>query len=281
MEFTDNPYFYNEINKIINKVNYSAEFKSLVESYKHAYIGTGNPDSKILIIGKECAIDVDKEKDKFPREIPNNAQDWNRNIRQNTDHNIIDNWLSTPNPRYNPLYPYKGQLFRKRTMTKDGCIKGDGGTSATWYNYQKLFYMISGRSRTGTIIFHADCFITEMNEATGLYSKNVSEKIRRISIEERNRFLRNRFFQQFPVVILACGPYVSDYNINLEEMFNVEFREPTINIGNKWLNVLYRQSESPRILIHTNQLSIGIGDNLLKEIARECIDFVEYNNITL
>lgn len=37
-------------------MEYINEFKELLKQYPFSYIGTGNPNSKILIIGKECAF---------------------------------------------------------------------------------------------------------------------------------------------------------------------------------------------------------------------------------
>ena len=62
------------------KTNYPQSFIDLLNS-KHDYIGQGNPNAKILIIGKECSI-AETEMTK------NNFTDWEKNCAEET---TIDN----------------------------------------------------------------------------------------------------------------------------------------------------------------------------------------------
>ena len=43
---------------------------------KPQYIRQGNPYSRILILGKESAIDKNKNQNQYRREIENNYNDW-------------------------------------------------------------------------------------------------------------------------------------------------------------------------------------------------------------
>ena len=76
---------------------------SVNEDYK--YVGTGNPDAKILIIGKETSIPVESNEQKV-MEI-SNYSDWKR-IISNYESQVGD-WNGS---NYSPLYPYKGQQLK-------------------------------------------------------------------------------------------------------------------------------------------------------------------------
>lgn len=231
------------------------EFQELVEMCQSTYIGQGNPLSKILILGKECAIDAENNQGKYKQEIANNAYDW----LYNSDETHLRR-------------PSEGQKFSKNP---------DGGTCSTWYYYQKLYNLISRREQSEGVDFFNNCFISELSSATGLNSKSVKEEYRRKSIAKRIEIFKTAFFQQFPIVIVAAGHYCRDYNIDIEQIFGVKWIAPTIDIGGKWVNIHYSTDfKLPKLLIHTNQLSI-VSNELLEKIAEICIEFIEKNNIDL
>ncbi len=67
-------------------MEYTQKFKDFVNAYicpdgQDSYAGIGNPNAKILIIGKEAAMGEADEKYK------SNAFEWNENIK-NSRHNI-------------------------------------------------------------------------------------------------------------------------------------------------------------------------------------------------
>ncbi len=233
--------------------NYAKEFQEIVEMCQSTYIGLGNPQSKILILGKECAIDAEKNKERYKKEIVDNAYDWVNNSKE-----------------AQLEYPSKGQKFSKSP---------NGGTSSTWYYYQKLYNLIFRREQTEEVDFFNNCFISELSDATGLYSALVDDKMRRKSIAKRIELFQTPFFQQFPIVIVAAGHYCRDYNIDIEEIFGVKWVAPTIDIGGKWINIHYNvDATTPKLLIHTNQLSI-VSNELLKKIAEILIEFIEQYKI--
>jgi hypothetical protein len=65
----------------MNTVIYNSKFKKALELAKNKglFLGTGNPNSKIVFVGKEAAIDLQKSSDQHKREIINNATDWENN----------------------------------------------------------------------------------------------------------------------------------------------------------------------------------------------------------
>lgn len=153
-------------------------FKELVrENNKVKFIGYGNPDANILIIGKECAIDPKHDKDNiYELVITKNREQWlsiiNDTNKQNPDN--IPYWFSTypTEEKFSPLYPFKGQLFTQKKKIENK------GTNTTWYNYQKLIDRInnhSGRTKADEIDFLKHCFITEFSGVCSLYSKKSPE----------------------------------------------------------------------------------------------------------
>lgn len=250
---------------------YTKEFNEIVDLFQSTYIGMGNPKSKILILGKECAIDAEANHEQHKNEIHNNAYSWRNNIKTSQTFDGVDDWFNTN--ILNPLHPYKGQRFLINPAK--------GGTSSTWYYYQKLFNLISAKKAGEKIDFFDNCFISELSDATAKSSNLADNELRKSSIIKRCELFKTDFFQQFPIVIIAAGHYCRDFNIDIEELFGVKWVAPTININNKWVNIHYNNNNSlPKLLIHTNQLSM-VSNELLEKIADVCSDFINKNNIRL
>lgn len=243
-------------------------FRKLIdENSENLYLGTGNPNSKILIIGKESAIDMVLNKEQYEREIINNPIDWRRNLVNNTTQESVCSWFSD-NSMYNPIYPYKGQL-NKIENKKTG---ENGGTSRTFHNYQKLIDKLFNKNQKSlNINFHEKCFITELNSATAKYSNLVNVEERNSSIKTRQDLLENSFYQSFPIIIIAVGHYVRDFNIDIQKLFKVKFDVETGTIPlskTNYINLHYDDIANPsRLVIHTNQLSINITDILIDQLA--------------
>lgn len=261
-------------------VNYNKEFIDVIQFSKNndLYLGTGNPSSNILIIGKEAAIDASLNHYQYEIEFKNNLRDWESNHIDNKQWSDIKQWSGD---NYNPLYPYKGQKKTVESRDSSGLIKnGAGGTSRTWYYYQKLIdSILNNEDSDDGINFHENCFITELNQVTGSYSHTIPENLRMMSIEERKVLLQQDFFQRFPIVIVAVGHYVRDFNVDLETLFNVQFQDETLDLGsNNWINVHYQKDgNAPKLLIHTNQLSM-IKNDLILSLAGICKGFISKNH---
>jgi len=234
-------------------------FNKMLEQAKneHFYVGTGNPEAKILIIGKEAAID-DVEgmgKTQHIREFENNISDWDRDgEKYQAD---IENWNGS---NYSPLYPYKGQLFKIDRNQ-------NGGTSRTWYNYQKLYKLIFEKAENQKNDFHERVFMTEVNSSPS----KLTHKADTSSVQSRKAFIKDSaFFQNFPVVIVAGLGYfeiINDRN-EIEDIFGVKFHEPKLAGGKLnqpyWIHF---SEDKTKLLINTRQLSMNVSDALLKEIA--------------
>ena len=248
----------------------STSYKKLVEKARknNFYIGEGNPLSNILIIGKECAIDNEGLDHEEKCDIVNekNISNWEKLSIDSTITEIKERSDKNYTNEFYPLFPHFGQKFQQRRLNGD---KGIDGTAPTWYFYQWLIDEINGsgkKSREDLLDFHLNSFHTELSQIPLQMSNDLPrelENYRRESIEKRTAFFEDPFFDHFPIVIVACGHYVRDYNINLEKIFKVKWDGNTINVGNKWINVHTSQN---RVLIHTNQLSM-ISEELITQIA--------------
>ena len=215
-----------------------------------------------------------------------NATDWLHNIKDNVallDADKDELWKKVPHGPLNPSYPYRGQSFRINNGH-------NYGTSRSWFDYQKIINNMDSISLNGerkrTICFHEYCFSTELSSVSAKYSKEADPIQRKESIRVRTTELLNLpFYQQFPIVIVAAGHYPKELGIDLEKLFGVQWDGKTIDrkenekLKRNWYNV--HKGKQPKLLIHTNQLSMNITDELLRLIAEVCDTFVEINNIKL
>lgn len=270
-------------------MEYPKEFVNLLaENKEECLVGWGNPNAKILVIGKEPAIPNDG-KEQYELEILQNHMLWDKNVRERTCQEDIvpyqfdesgDHILNASDITYNPLYPYKGQEFAVRKERK-GVVIGKKGTSSTWYNNQKLCNRILGREISPKMNdFFKYFFTTELSTATAKYSHEVDKTAREESIRNRKTFLCHPFYQKFPIVILAVGHYPREHGIIIEDIFKTKYEGKTHDVGRFWYNVHNSATNIPKLLIHTNQLSM-VSYDLIKIIAEKCRYFVKSNNIEL
>ena len=192
---------------------YPSEFQDLLkQKYESdSYIGQGNPASKILIIGKECAGNEENGiEDNY--DIKNNAEIWRTISPEN-----IENWFDSgwDWKKYHPRQPFKGQLLLRDN--KNGNIeKNNRGTSVTWMAYQNFINILlpedlQVRPRQ-QLNFYEHCFITELSSKCMRTSRK--NPYTKKSIEQRlspNGILTHSFYKHFPVVILGVYRYIDWY----------------------------------------------------------------------
>ncbi|MFD2600987.1 hypothetical protein [Flavobacterium suzhouense] len=264
----------------MRSVNYTPEFKEVIQlaTEKKLFIGSGNPNSKILIIGKEAAIDIEKSADQHEREFLKNCIDWDYNHSTNKQFTDVESWFIEN--KYNPLYSYKGQKNKIRRVNKENkAISGDGGTSKTWYNYQRIIDKIYFNDVQNLIInFHEYSFSSELSQETGSYSRDIPKNKRAESIGLRKELFTTPFFRKFPITIVAVGHYVRDFDIDLQNLFEIKFNNEhseklSEGLNREYINIHYDNPEKPtRLLIHTNQLSM-VSNELINRLSRICRDF--------
>lgn len=266
----------------MNTVLYSSEFEKAIQlaKKKGLFLGTGNPNGKIVFIGKEAAIDEKLYPEQHKQELTNNICDWENNYANEMQFLDIDNWFIIS--KYNPLYPYKGQKNTVESRNKEGeIVRGTGGTSKTWYNYQKIIDGVYFKDAPNNLInYHEHAFCTELNQITGPYSNTIPSKIRKESIDKRKELFQEPFFKKFPLTIVAVGHYVRDFNIDLQDIFQMKFdevlsKELSEGLNKEYINVHYDDLEKPtKLLIHTNQLSM-VSNELVNRVGKICNDFLK------
>ena len=204
------------------------------------YIGFGNPNSSILIIGKEKAIDSVKKKRNKPLffESINNPFEW-KNIISNSDTKINEKDVLDGCDYKDARWPYWADKPK-----------------GTWMNYQKIVEKVCPEiEKEKYNPFFQKAFITEVNHLPSKTSENKK------GFEERLKFLKHPFYRNFPVIILACGDYLSRTKIT--KTFDLEFESDKHSIAhNKFIT--YRNNEQNRLLIHTRQLSNSLKNELVR-----------------
>ncbi len=224
-------------------------FIKLLDEFKgnapYNYLGQGNPDSSILIIGREHGFT--KESDAYRLEVLGNHDQWLK----------ITKGEGFSELGYDPMtcFTQRRQEFRH------------GDTSPTWYVYQKIVNVVYPHEmqagETAPLLdFFKYSFITEFSTASRPNNNNNNEDdiiATQESINKRTPLLSAEFYKSFPLVILACGRYFDDYGINIERMFDVKWKGETdfVKLGDGkrvWLNVHY-SPDYKRVVVHTCQAS--------------------------
>ena len=236
------------------EVIYKESFIDLLKDFSSGdgndYIGQGNPNSSILIIGREHGFS--KENEWYKTEVQGNHDQWVK----------ITSGEGFSEAGYSPrtCFSENEQEFRI------GRPKSNG-TSPTWYVYQKIVNAICphemqiGKRGVPLLDFFDYCFITEFSIESRPNNDDIEKDEKdatQDSINKRTLLLSSEFFRSFPIVILACGNYYDNYRIDFEKMFDVKWEKPTqkVEIGKKkyWMNLHY-SNDRKRIVIHTCQAS--------------------------
>lgn len=255
-------------------MNYNKEFIDLVEIAKTKtdifynqhnikepnpyYLGYGNPNSNILIIGKEKGFNPENIKQLKAESIDNVAQ-WKW---------LVQNDIYNCNVVLDKQFCYNGYEQFKNPIIPYCQINGGGHT---WTKYNKLITNILGKNNVnnhseflGTTrqlkntSFLLNSFITEFNTNPSKYSPGSPE------ISDRINFLSHNFYQKFNVVILACGSYITPYEI--KSLFKVDALNLDIQKIPKQKMEFYNSQS--KIVVNTNQLSMAISDSYLINIGK-------------
>ena len=176
---------------------------------KKPFIGYGNPNADILIVGKECAEEDKERQEKF---YTHNFEQWEESLHgHGFGYRCGGEPYNFESGNFHPIYPFYKQL-NKIDRSGDKI----GKTNSTYYYYQKFIDKLRARNvdnytPSTHVDFFKDCFITELNDICRRNNKGLKKDKRQETEEHiRDRFDWMRgtnFFNQFKVVILACGPY--------------------------------------------------------------------------
>jgi len=236
-------------------------FKKLLEKLdSDDYVGLGNPNSKILFIGKEAGTNIDEEI------FHGSAKSW-----------ITGNDYSL---RYEP------------TETKIRNL------NHTWQRYQKLYNSINtnlGINKTQSskyeISFIEDVFTTEFSQLPAPKTEIAKQnpKFKSELAKRKDSFFKSDFVQEFQIIIIFASDnnYIETYKGEVSDLFKVSFEGPPISCegGSKiWVNKGVNLSKKPKIVIHTRQLATrqaaSIND-LIDKLSNIVSDFITENNINL
>lgn len=237
---------------------YTDNFHDFVKNgVTHKYfIGTGNPNARILIIGKESAID---SSDSIGIEwYNNNAEDWKEHIENNTC-----------------------EILEYSVNEKNHLFKSWGKN--TWSKYQKLNdFIFKKEAKPYYVDFLKTVFTTEINDSPNKRTSNADRSemnLRKVLLKE------SEFIQQFPVIILACSDYIRNNNYirEIDDIFDVTYDgyergRFTFSKGNWFFT--HHNTDKSKIVIHTRQLSANVKDDLLKnmgEIINEHLTNIDKN----
>lgn len=229
--------FHDLVNLAAEKTDefYQSNSKDTPNPY---YIGKGNPNAKILIIGKELAIDPKSKPDEFKNESVENPLQWKKIIKGEES-------------AFNPHLPYK-----------EGFLPPNSGS--TWRQYQRLCDLILPAMRVSSkpYFFH-NFFITEANTTPSKYSPGRAK----LDLTHRLAFFKNnKFYQNFEVIIVAAGGYL--HVPQIEEIFAVkEIDRSQSTPNNKFIT--FRNEDVGRLVISTRQLSMAVSQELMGKIANE------------
>lgn len=265
-------------------MNYSKEFKDAVDfsEKNQLFLGFGNQNAKILIIGKEHYHDTKSEVDtpEYYKELLTSRESDNKeNIRawqENISTNFKPTWAKQESfcNSSNPQTAWWNQKNKQDRRLKGGDF--NKGTSNTYLHYQKIYQNVfHNGEKLDNIDFQREFFLSEMNDLPSKESYNLPKlnELRSNFIAKRKELFNLPYFKNFPVIILASGHYSRDYDFNIEDVFDVKFIGETKTIGKSWYN-LHFSSDNKRILIHTRQLSTSVSNDLTLSISNEIKKFL-------
>lgn len=251
MEYSNGAKLFIRIKNMIEKKKFKDSFHSLVDKCAEdkVHVGEGNPDAKILIVGKEAPI---AETDCNYERYVNNAKYWKEGAKEK---------ISDQN--YNP--------------TNAGC---------TFRKYQKLNDFIWPDKKLGAhkFSFKENVFFAEMSDLPAMNTaKAKKEKDFKERLEKREEFFKSDFIQQFPVVILACGDYIknNDSIRQIDDIFGVRYikKGPHIHTLNRQSFWVHYNADQTKLVIHTRQLSGNVTNVLLEDMGKTIRQFLDINQL--
>ena len=285
-------------------MNYSEEFKTLLNTVSDGYIGHGNPNAKILFLGQEPAWNREDEKQNksYEREIKGNRKEWSEIVTRGDGYDVIDRYVDNFDPKkeqpdfYSPLHPWPLQKFQVRTEKREEringhdekirelVVRGNDGTARSWYKYQTLIYLIFEEQlcKEEGLTLHFKSFHTDMSDAA--YRQHDATNIdSKQSVSDRMDLLKHPFFQNFPVVIASVGNFPRDVygDKYFGDVFHVDYIGNQAGDNLPWINVSVREGDNPQILIHCRQASAPLPNAYFERIAEIVCDFAKKHNINL
>lgn len=230
--------------EVFNQIT-DLDWKKLANPY---YIGFGNPNSKILIIGKEKAFDFNN-KNLLIKESINNYIQWKEIISL---YSLEENQFKVKNEiGFSPVLP---------KAYHSGKTKG----RHTWKIISFIIKQISKEPRIleetnylENSIFN-ECFLTELNYIPAKYTEGTG------LTETRKQFLSQDFYKTFPIVIIGAKSYIKKKTeTQIKEIFNAEYYGDiyldTIGKIRKRDLIIKKYKSNNQTILLCDQLSGGSG----------------------
>lgn len=208
------------------------------------YVGFGNPNSNLLILGKEKGFDLSKN-EQLNFENIRNPYEWQHHIENKTPF-FKEKFYESAKDYLNSYFPYCGS---------DNMPSGH-----TWNKYGKLtsgLLNIDLVTENSSFLKHA--FISEINHEPSKYSK-----IKKFDSQTRLDFLSNDFYKSFKTTILGCGNYLS--NEKIKAVFNVELDNTSDHSEPRKKLIVFKNGN--RKLILTRQLSMDVSNEFIAKIVK-------------
>ncbi|UPQ78967.1 hypothetical protein M0M57_15275 [Flavobacterium azooxidireducens] len=233
-------------------------FEELLENISEKqYIGLGNPNAKILFIGKEAGADSELE----------------------MFHGSFKSWKEK---KFNYSARYIPNEVKNRNLNH------------TWQRYQKLYDCILSKLNINLdkedkyeISFIENVFTTELSN---LHAPNTKDAKKQEKFKEELKlrkadYFKSQFIQQFPVIIIFASDneYIETYPGEVCELFNVKFNSLyDHNSKDKiWVHFENENEKKPKLLIHTRQLTNRITAELIPNICEIIVNFIRENSIQI
>lgn len=248
------------------------------------FIGFGNPEADILIVGKEVALDpvytsngkldlTHRDSKLYEIEARKNVLLWNNNLRNKISFPSIQK-IVPPGPTsadyqndmtlwcngtFNPLWPYY-ELPRLTNIP-------------TWESYQEICDRIFGPTKTNVYDFWQSVFVTEMSAFPLCKSRGANYTPTKNSINNRIQpggVLDDTFFKGFKYYIFACSKeyLTADAPFDrLERIFGVMPKCIDAKKFNCNSRVDTFEASGRRLIFVTRQLSNSYSRKILDYIA--------------
>jgi hypothetical protein len=237
-------------------MKYSDKFRDLVlNGDKENYIGLGNPNSKILIIGKEAAIDISAESKL--ENYHSNAKDWRMDVESNNPSKYSIAFMPQEKALLNNNHTWqKYQLLHDSIFLPDPKLK------------PKEKYYIN---------FVENIFTTEMSNFPSPKTADAQKnnRFKEALINRKKTFFNSDFIKnQFDVVLIAGLGYIRNQGERetreIDNIFGVSFIPPVQIVKTRngtqsfWVHM---NEDKNKLVIQTRQFSNGVSTELIKEIA--------------
>lgn len=223
------------------------------------YIGLGNPQAKILFIGKEPGVEIETQ----------------------IYHGSTESWKDRKND------------YSKRYIPTESNLRN---LNHTWQNYQKLYEMIMlsldtenyiPKSEKYEITFVENVFTTELSRLPAKRSDEAKAQSKFVSeLEKRKQnFFNSEFVKGFSIIIIFASDnkYIETYPGEVCNLFNVEF-DHLYNYPGKdkiWIHYGNTIDNNPKLLIHTRQLINSFSPDLIPSLSDVISSFIKSNQLLL